>query len=196
MHSTFGIFPKDDVSKFQELIEKKYFNQLNYHDMQLSKDEWTQLHWYMFNTVLSPEASGQDLVDKVPFEVQRGLARRYSFELLIRGDEAAHKEFIQKQNQNAVLSFESFQRLSKEARSLDPDLCAAIRASCFLTMITGKTDKVLAENGYTLSKDSEVFLSELLPTVLMKNKAIFPLTQNMSDQQLSIMQKMFWPNMH
>jgi hypothetical protein len=87
-----------------------------------------------------------------------------------------------------------FKKLSEEAISLDENAKAAIRISCFLS-ISDKAKEVLKENGYTLSNDSEDFLSQLA-VILQENNALFPITKSLTTYQVELLQKVFWPNMH
>jgi hypothetical protein len=193
MFSSYSIFKEDEFVKFKQAI-KQYCNEQKYSEMNLSDDEITQLSWYMDSYSVTPEARGQDILDKFHFEIKRGLARRYSFELILRGDVFAYDEFTKAQNKNTILEVSSFKQLSEEARLFDEAKKAAIRAGCFLT-ISDKAKEILKKNNIILSNDSEEFLSQL-SVELIKNRLLFPLTQNLTDEQLNIIQKMFWPNMH
>jgi len=190
---SFSIFKEDEFVKFKQAI-KKYCETMNYHDINLTSEELEQLSGYVGNNVMTPEARGEDTTDKLHFEIKRGLARRYSFELLLRGDVASYKEFVQAQNKSATLPLSVFETLSEKARSLSADLKVSIKASSFLTMNDTITH-TLKENGYILSKDSEEFLTQLVP-ILSKNNSLLPLARSLSPAQLTILQKMFWPGMH
>lgn len=193
MFSAFSIFKEDTFSKFKQAVQY-YCEEQSYHKINLSDDELEQLSWYMGSDIVTPEARGQNIVDKLHFEIKRGLSRRYNFELILQGDEFAYNEFIKAQNSNTALLFSSFKSLSEEACLLNEDTKTAIRASCFLT-ISDRAKEILKENNIILSNDSEEFLSQL-SVVLIQNGSLFPLTKTLTEEQLNIMQKMFWPNMH
>lgn len=190
---SFSIFKENEFVTFKQAI-KKYAETMNYHDMDLRDDEFAQLSWHMGNNSITPEARGEDIVDKLHFEIKRSLARRYSFELLLRGDHDAYEEFIQAQNKNAILPFTFFMTLSQEAKALDENIQAVTKASCFLT-ISDKAKEVLKTAGHVLSNDSEEFLTQLVP-LLKENNSVFPLTKNLTLDQLDLLQKVYWPNMH
>src|SRR5579871_3618018 len=86
MCSSHSIFQKDNFVKFKKII-KQYCDEQNYHDLNLSDDEYVQLSWIMFDkdsTTVTPIAKGQDIIDidkgKLHLEIKRVLARRYCFE--------------------------------------------------------------------------------------------------------------------
>lgn len=190
---SFSIFKENEFVKFKQAI-KKYCETMNYHDMNLTDDELAQLSGYMGSKVVTPEARAEDIIDKLHFEIKRGLARRYSFELLLRGDASSYEEFVQAQNKGAIIPLSVFKTLSEEARSLSADLRASITASCLLT-INDTVMQALKENGHVLSNDSEEFLSQLIPVVSRSN-SLLPLARPLTPVQLNILQKMFWPTMH
>lgn len=182
-----------DRIKFKQATEK-YCETMGYHDMDLTEAELVHLSGYMGSTTVTPEARAENIIDKFHFEIKRGLARRYSFELLLRRDGTSYQEFIQAQNKSFPLSLDVFNRLSAEARSLNDDLKVSIKISCLLT-INETIKQPLKENGYVLSNDSEEFLSQLMP-VLSKNNSLLSLTKPLTAIQLNLLQKMFWPTMH
>lgn len=188
-----SIFKKSEFVKFKQVVQE-YCDAQNYHDMNLTDDEIAQLSWYMDSITVTPEARGQDIIDKFHFEIKRSLARAYSFELILRGDTSAYKEFVMGQNENAVLSFNCFEELVREAKLLDKNERVAVRVSCFLT-ISEKAKAVLKEKSIYLSADSEVFLSQL-PDVLIENPLLFPITCHLGMEQIMLLKKAFWPNMH
>lgn len=190
---SFSMFKEDEFVKFKQAI-KKYAETMNYHDIDITDDELVQLSWHMGNSGITPEARGEDIVDKLHFEIKRSLARRYSFELLLRGDPAAYEEFVQAQNKSAILPFTVFKALSEEAKALDENIQADIKASCFLT-ISDKAKEALKSAGHVLSTDSEEFLSQLA-SLARENNSIFPLTKNLNREQLNLLPKVYWPNMH
>lgn len=190
---SFSMFKENEFVKFKQAI-KKYAENMNYHDMDLTDDELAQLSWHMGSSSITPEAHGEDIVDKLHFEIKRSLARRYSFELLLRGDEAAYQEFIQVQNKSAILPFTAFKVLSEEAKALDENTQVDVKASCLLAT-SDKAKEVLKESGHVLSNDSEEFLSQLTP-LARENNSIFPLTKSLSVNQLDLLQKVYWPSMH
>ena len=182
-----------EFSSFKRDIDD-YCRLLNYHDFILVDAELLQLMWTMGNSYVTPEARGANLADKLHFEIKRGLARRYGFELLLRGDEGSYQEFVQAQRAECRLSVENFKKLSQEAISLNPDAQAIIRVSCLLT-ISDKEKKVLEEGGYAFSNDSEDFLSDIA-VILQKNQGLFPITPVLTQNQLALLEKAFWPTMH
>ncbi len=186
-------FKEDELVKFKQAT-KRYCETMNYHSMVLSDEELLHLSSYMGSNIVTPQAHTEDIVDKFHFEIKRGLARRYSLELLLRGDRASYEEFISAQNKNFALSFDVFKELSKEAGSLKEDLKVSLKVSCLLT-INEKIKQTLKDNGHNLSEDSEEFLSQLIP-VLSKNNSLLSLTKPLTSIQLNILQKMFWPSMH
>ncbi len=197
-----SIFKEDEFvvkfKKFKKLI-KEYRNSMNYHDLDLTNNELKQLFGFMGDKHVTPEARGSDMTDQIHLEIKRGLARRYSFELLLRGEEPseeAYKEFIQAQSEPR-LPFSAFVQLSQEARSLDEDTKTLIRASCFLYM-NDPLKKTLNENGYALSTDTEEFLSQFAEAIYKDSKlsASCFATMALSENQCKLMTKMYWPNMH
>lgn len=188
-----SLFKADELLKFKQIIQN-YLESMNYHDFILTDDELAQLNWYMSDSSVTPEAHGKDIIDKLNFEIKRSLTRRYSLELLLRGDAAAYEEFIRGQNKTAILPFTAFKILSAEAQSLDENIKTVVKTSCFLAS-SDKAKEVLKAAGYVLSDDTEEFLTQLIP-VLQKNKAIFPLTKNLTEAELQLLQKVYWPNMH
>lgn len=184
----------ESSDKFRNAVTE-YCDSVGYHDLVLTKNELDQLSWYMHNTVVTPSIPTTELNGKLHPEIKRGLARCYSFELLLRGGINAYYEFTQAQKLETRLDFEIFESLSKEARELPNDVKIAVRASCFLTIITGKTDKELAAQGIVLSRDSEEFLTQLADE-LIKNKNLIPLTSDFTDSQLYLLLKLYWPKTH
>lgn len=194
---SFSIFNEDEFVKFKQALEK-YCSSMNYHDMNLTNNELKQLFGFMGDKQVTPEARGSEIADQFHFEIKRGLARRYSFELLLRGEtpsEEAYREFIQAQGK-PYLPFNAFTQLSQEARSLDEDVKALTRASCFFYM-HNQLKQALNENGYTLSTDSEEFLSQFSDTISKDTKLtlLCPATAAFTDKQRKLFPKMFWPNM-
>ena len=53
----------------------------------------------------------------------------------------------------------------------------------------------MKSNQFTVSSDSEEFLSQLAP-ILVKDPFLFPITENSSDNARKILSKIFWPLMH
>jgi hypothetical protein len=90
------MFFKDNQNKITTVIHA-YLKLKNYHDMQLTEAEIEQLSWYMDSTIVTPEASEEDLISKLHFEIKRSLARCYSLELLLRNDEKSYQEFVETQ---------------------------------------------------------------------------------------------------
>lgn len=167
---------------------------MQYHDMVLTEHELAQLSLHMGNINMTPEARGDDVIDKLHFEVKRSLARRYSFELLLRGDYAAYSEFGLAHHPSVALSFDNFCLLSEEARALDEDIQVAVKATCFLT-ISDKAKEMLKKSNIVLSNDSEEFLSQL-SYLALENNSLFPLADSLTATQLKILSKMYWSNMH
>jgi hypothetical protein len=77
-----SFFKKDEFLMFKETVNK-YCEVMNYHGMELTDEDHMQLSWYMGNSLITPEARGEELINKFHFEIKRSLARRYSFELLL-----------------------------------------------------------------------------------------------------------------
>lgn len=185
------IFKQSDLEKFRQAI-LQYCEKLKYKQMCLTDNELLQLSWTMGNSITTPEVSIADILEKLNFEIQRGLARRYSFELLLRRDADAYEEFVQAHNKK--LSIEDFNTLAKEVQSLDKDMQAAIKVSCFL-VTSERAKEELAEIGIVLSDDSEEFLSQFAQ-VAKDDRKIFPITSSLNTQHLIYLQKLYWPNMH
>lgn len=192
----FSFFKEDGFERFKQDI-KKYCETMKYHDMELTNEEFEQLSWHVKNTYVTPEARKENILTTLPFEVERALARRYSFELLLRGDNFSYEEFIKGQGKNP-LSFENFQALSKEAKLLDVDIQTVIRMSCLLTVSDTARESILEKTGRSLSKDSEEFLTEVASCLIEieENKNLLPLTRNLTTSQVQLVQKIYWQNMH
>jgi len=165
----------------------------NRYSIMLTDDEIDQLSWYMSSTIVTPEATEKDVIDKLHFEIKRGLARRNNFELLLRGDDNAYSEFVS--GQTIKLSHADFNRLSAEANALSDDMKMTVRVTCFLTLTETAKTKVRLRAGEIASNDAEQFLSQL-SSVLIQNRNEFPILKSLSVEQLSLLQKAFWPNMH
>lgn len=207
-------FKPNQIQKFKQAVDA-YLISRNYHDMQLSETEIEQLSWYMDSSLVTPEARETDLADKFHFEIKRGLARCYSMELLLRGDEKSYQEFVQSQRlvipfsennidemekllSESILSYENFQKYSKAIHQLSNEELALLRLSCFFT-ISNKAKEVLRENNITFSEDSEEFLSDISEIILRnydKNKNLFPLTSNLTERQCKLLGKMYYRNLH
>lgn len=187
----YTIFKQNDLLKFRLAIQQ-YCEKMQYSDFILSDSELLQLSWSMGNSITSPEVSIVDILEKFDFEIQRGLARRYSFELLLRGDEKAYQQFVQAQIQK--LSIGDFKKLAAEAQALDKDILVCIKVSCFLVPSdTARSE--LKNTGITLSNDAEEFLSQF-SLVAKEDRKIFPITSQLNIKQLDLLRKLYWPNMH
>ncbi len=188
-----------EFGKFK-LVVDQYCKTMNYHDLKLTNDEYMQLFGFMDDKQVTPEARGDELAAQLHFEIKRGLARRYSFELLLRDEqpsEDCYKEFTQAQALQNRLSFRDFSALSLEARALDSDVKALIRVSCFLYM-NHSLKQTLKKHEYTLSTDSEEFLSQFASAISLNEElsAECEATKALTVSQRQLFPKMFWLNMH
>ena len=188
-----SFFTQTRLSRFAEALQS-YCQTQNYHDLTLTPAEIEQLSWYIENPRVTPEARLDDTSTELPFEVKRGITRRYSFELLKRGTEQAYEEFTRGQDESVKLTFEIFNQLSQEARNLSLDIQKVLEVSCFLT-ISLNARLVLLAKEHLVNDDSEIFLSDL--AIYLKNdKALFPITSDLTNQQIALLQKIYWPCMH
>ncbi|OGT40966.1 MAG: hypothetical protein A3F13_01610 [Gammaproteobacteria bacterium RIFCSPHIGHO2_12_FULL_40_19] len=188
-------FQPSKLKEFSQAL-RQYISETMKTPIELTENEIVQLSWYMDSTVVTPEATEKDIQAKLHFEIKRGLARRYGFELLLRGDDDAYQEFIASQKKGFQLSHERFDSLSAEARAMSDDLKIAVKATCFLTLSENAKKVAVAPTDKTFSTDSEEFLSQLCGESLALNKMIFPVLSTLTESQLSLMTKAFWPNMH
>lgn len=191
------MFTRPEVNqKFREAINQ-YCEAMEYHDLNLTDEELLQLYTYVGSTPVSPEARNGDPYLPLHFEIKRGLARCYAFELILRANKnqrAAHDAFIKDQNPAVSLSRGSFERLLEDASSLTDDMKVSLRAGCFLT-INNTIKEILDKESLGYPSDSEMFLSWLMPE-LQKNPSLLPISSKLTQNQLAIMQKMFWPGAH
>lgn len=110
------MFNHSFLEKFENTVAD-YCKEQKY-NFTLSRNEIEQLSWYVGNANITPESRSDNQVITLPFDVVRGLARRNSFELILREDrQAAHKQFVQAQVDGPELSFEDFNKLADEACS-------------------------------------------------------------------------------
>jgi hypothetical protein len=170
-----------------------YCNQ-NQIELTLNQNELDQLFLYMTSQHASPELSDGKISDPLHFEIKRGLARRWAFELLLQGDQAAHSKFVAGQAHEVQLSWDDFSQLAEEAKNLPHKAKAVIRASCFLTM-NEKLKNSLAP--YQLSNDSEEFLTQLSDLLIHQDvKHLIPVLSNFDSDCLQLLRKIYWPRMH
>ncbi len=160
----------------------------------LTQNELAQLNLFMTSTIVTPEVGDKAMYDPLHFEIKRALARRFSFELLLQGGEAAHQKFIKEQSETARITLEDFTMLAEEAKALSEDVKIVIRVSCFLS-INEQSKTMLVR--YNLSNDSEEFLTQLADLLNKEDiKHLLPITQELTETQLQLLRKIYWPKMH
>jgi hypothetical protein len=202
-------FDTNFIRKFKEDIIA-YCKAQNY-NLELTDAEIEHLSWHVGSDYQSPEAGKNTDKDFnfLPFEIKRSIVRRYSFELLLRGNEADYQEFVQGQDKELKLSSSRFQALSKEAGELDKDAQAAIRASALLVMspqmkkicsncpITDELRQTLKNNGLSqsMSDDSEEFISQFAILAAL-HPELTPMTKALTLAQNKLIKKAFWPQLH
>ena len=180
------------------------------YDLHFTDAEIEQLSWLLNNKYLSPEAHKNQTnnFDHIPYEIKRGIARRYSFELLLGGQKEDYLFFIKGQEDKLKLSFNQFQALSKEANALDEDSHAAIRASTIIVKsnqlqavckekINDVIQNEFSKNNLStvLSDDGEEFISQFA-IIVGFYPAITPLTRTLTKEQNQLLLKAFWPKLH
>jgi hypothetical protein len=185
--------PRTSLDYFQDEINR-YCASIGAADLALSEKELEQLEWLMATSFVTPEARAQNSADPLVFEIKRAIARRYSFELLIKGDEGSYQKFIAQQPE-PKLAKEDFEKLSTEARNLSDDEKSVIRLGCLLTT-TDKARRLLMERNP--SNDSEEFLTQLATWLDadFNVQSLFPIAQGLTAVQTEMLTKMYWPNTH
>lgn len=106
-------FGKIRLQAYQEAI-KKYCQTVGYTGFELTDKEIEQLSWYMESKIVTPEERSDVIFARLHFEIKRGLARYYSFVLILRGDDAAYRAFIKDQNSQICLSGKFFRNYPKK----------------------------------------------------------------------------------
>jgi hypothetical protein len=184
---------KTPFEHFKEDVQR-YCASIGAEQLRLTDNELLQLEWLVANTFITPEARTQATADPIPFEIKRAIARRFSFELLLKGDDASYQKFVAQQPE-PKLSQEHFNEISVDAKTLDDDEKVVIRLSCLLTL-TVKARTLLSDK--SPSNDSEEFLTQLagwLDTDA-EVKRLFPIAQDLTPEQTRLLTKMYWPNTH
>lgn len=182
---------KKGISAFEQRLVA-WCQEMGYDSTLLQRGEIAQLRWSQGNPIVTPEVREVSGVGRsgLHFEVERALARFFSLVALRQKD----YELFVKAQASPVLPRKTFLDLAKEAQALDLDLFLAIRASCFWVM-SPYAKILLADLGHTPPDDSEVFQT-LMAKVAATEPQRFPLTANMSWEQLALLEKAFWPDLH
>jgi hypothetical protein len=177
---------KDDI--------QRYCTSIGAGPLNLTDHELLQLEWLVANTFITPEARTQTTADPIPFEIKRAIARRFSFELLLKGDADSYQKFIAQQAE-PKLTLEHFHEISVDAKTLEEDEKAVIRLSCLLTL-TAKARTLLRDK--SPSNDSEEFLTQLAGWLDTDDqvKSLFPIAHDLTSKQTRLLTKMYWPNTH